>query len=226
MARRRIRRSSWANRLARATILTVPAGLILFRGGIYLIDTGQTLLAPGAGITLDYATPKGLLHISAKTYAVDLRSGLARFEGVKVVGPDGKTTLVSIGRAQITGLELGGMDLVGDLHPTVVLTDPFLVVSRGPKGDIDLIDYLPPSDGKPSTTPFEVQIVRGRLEIHDHAAKGEPTHLVRMPYGRLRSFRRTRPGAESWRSRALDVRRSTSSATRRAIRTCTGPRRV
>ena len=57
---------------------------------------------------------------------------------VEVIAPDGKTRLASVKRARVDGLELGGMDLVGGFHPTVVLEDPFLVVSRGAKGEIDL----------------------------------------------------------------------------------------
>ena len=178
--RRGLPRSSWPNRLARAAILVTPAALIAYWGGAYLFDAAQTLLAPGAGIELAYATPRGPLRISARTYAVDPVAGVARLEGLRVVSPDGRL-LASVDRARVEGL-----DVANGVRPRVFLESPRLAVARGAKGEIDLAGYLPKSEGPPSDVPYEVQIVRGRLDVRDDAARDpktgkSPLYVVRLP---------------------------------------------
>ncbi|MER3496873.1 MAG: hypothetical protein C4320_09000, partial [Armatimonadota bacterium] len=169
----------WLGRISRGVILLVPAGLIVYRGGFYLLETFRTLLAPGTGIQLALATPRGPVRFSARGYAIDPRTGSARLDRVRVVDAGGRL----LARAERVRVE--GLDLRGGLRPSATLTDPFIRVRREVGGGLDLTGYLPPRQGEASDIPYEVRIIRGRIELEDLAARGRPLYEISLPTARV-----------------------------------------
>ncbi|RYG43413.1 hypothetical protein EON79_17010, partial [bacterium] len=134
-----------------------------YRGGRYVWDTANLLLAPGVPIQVKLKTPGGTVKARAESYAIDVRKGTAWVADASVTDPQG-VILAKVRRVNAVGLDaLRGADQVVKVR----VSDVYARIERDKKG-FDFERYLPPSDGQPSKVPFEVDVVRGRATFLDN----------------------------------------------------------
>ena len=137
-------------RIVQAVVAVVPPVLILWMGGIYLVDAGRLLLAPGVPVAFDYKSPDGVVRARIEGYRIDPDHRTASLWGVRARRANG--TLL----ASVQALDASGLDPFA-LRPNVRVRGAFARVERDARG-IDLTRLFPKKEGPPSTIPFSLRL--------------------------------------------------------------------
>ncbi|MBS1701130.1 MAG: translocation/assembly module TamB domain-containing protein [Armatimonadetes bacterium] len=156
--------------------MAAPVTVVTIAGGIYAYECLDTLLAPGTGFTMDYATPAGPLKIECEHYSVDLIQQTLFATKVSIKKEDG--TLV----AKVPSLTVKGLS-VDSLAPKVQIKDGELWVSRLANGEIDLTKYFGPSEGGQSQQPWQISLRDTKVHFRDWTTVGGQKNDVTISSG-------------------------------------------
>lgn len=143
-----------------------PITVVGIAGGIYVYECVDTLLAPGTGFTMDYATPGGNLKIECASYNVDLWQQTVYAKKLVIKKENG--TLV----ARVPLLVAKGITVDEGLAPKVQIRDAELWMNRDAKGDLDILKFLSPSEGGGSKQPWQISLRDVKVYLRDYSAPG------------------------------------------------------
>ena len=148
-------------------------------GGLYFWDCLQEVFSPSTGFKIDYQTDAGLVNLQCQNYSFDPLRGNLSAQSLEIRHPDGKL-IARLPRILVTGLRLDQR-----LAPKVILQDAQVWIRRKPDGKIDLQSYLPKPTDEPGTTAYSVELLRGRINLLDEAAVGNPANQLYIASGRI-----------------------------------------
>lgn len=162
--------------ILRFAIGLAPVAIVAFRAGVYLVQVGNYLSAPGAPVRWPIHSPRGDLILTADSYAFDARQGIIHLAHPRLNGPDGRTL------ARVNSIDLRVTITSGRLEQVVAVVDGLDAnVRREQDGRFEFQGFLPRTKQAPSTMRFDVIVRNARIAFEDRTLAKDESQFVTAP---------------------------------------------